>query len=300
MSESKKIEPTDAMVDEALLQRAWKTPTTPRAILRIALNHPDAAGLFADEDALRAAREQGWDEALYWIRRDQGGPSGRIISAREANPYRTPPPTTDPHTEDKTMNEKIEPSKEMVKSAHAAALGRSMGDPKTYELILRAALNHPDAAELFAVEDDTDPNIQIIENATLDDIQAGDHVIHLEVLNYSGITVTGRREGIAHHLDKDGDWCTEEGEWIICETDEDDVITIRRAINTLPTKDGSVIVHHEHEAIRAKDNTGHLNDFHRLTFDEDTQTWYGMDLAGNLRWTTADDIAPNTWKVEEK
>lgn len=198
------------------------------------------------------------------------------------------------------MNDKIEPTEEMVKIAHAAALGRSMGDPKTYELILRAALNHPDAAELFAGEDDTDPNIQIIENATLDDIQEGDHVIHSETIYYSGVTTSGRREGVAHHKDEDGCWRTEEGEWIVDETDENDTITIRRAIDTLPTKDGAVIVHLEDEAIQAKDNTGHRNDFYRLTFDEHTQTWYGMDIAGNLRWTTADDITPNTWKVEEK
>ena len=198
------------------------------------------------------------------------------------------------------MNEKIEPSEEMVKSAHAAALGRSMGDPKTYELILRAALNHPDAAELFAGEDDTDPRIQTIENASIDDIQSGDYVIHAQTMNYMGITDSGQREGIAHHTDEDGDWRTEEGEWIICETNEGDTITIRRTIDALPTKDGSVIVHLEHEAIQAKDNTGHLNDFHRLTFDEDTQTWYGMDLAGNLRWTTADDITPGTWKVDDE
>src|SRR5947208_1040156 len=49
MNESKKIEPTDAMVEEALFQRPI-TPDTTRAILRIALNHPDAPGLFADED----------------------------------------------------------------------------------------------------------------------------------------------------------------------------------------------------------------------------------------------------------
>ena len=44
----KKIEPTDAMVEEALFQRPI-TPDTTRSILRAALNHPDAAGLFADE-----------------------------------------------------------------------------------------------------------------------------------------------------------------------------------------------------------------------------------------------------------
>ena len=38
--------------------------------------------------ALRAAREQGWDQAVDWIRGDQGGPSGRTTNARLANPYR--------------------------------------------------------------------------------------------------------------------------------------------------------------------------------------------------------------------
>ena len=73
-----------------------------------------------------------------------------------------------------------------------------------------------------------------------------------------------------------------------------------RPAQELPTEDGAVIVHLEHEAIRAKDNTGHFNDFHRLTYDADTQTWYGMDLAGNLRWTTSQDIIPGTWKVDDQ
>lgn len=161
------------------------------------------------------------------------------------------------------MNEKIEPSEEMVKSAHAAALGRSMGDPKTYELILRAALNHPDAAELFVNED-----------ALRDARRQGWD----EALKKAIYTGTINWEEFAHLKD----------------------LNPHHPLPSLPTKDGSVIVHHEHEAIRAKDNTGHLNDFHRLTFDEDTQTWYGMDLAGNLRWTTADDITPGTWKVDDE
>ena len=102
----KKIEPTDAMV-EAGASYAWEE-TNPgilgwnsisehhkkgcrrdaRAVLAAALNHPDARGLFADEDALRAAREQGWDQATLWIDSYQGGPNGRTDSARSANPYR--------------------------------------------------------------------------------------------------------------------------------------------------------------------------------------------------------------------
>lgn len=161
------------------------------------------------------------------------------------------------------MNEKIEPSEEMVKSAHAAALGRSMGDPKTYRLILRTALNHPDAAGLFVDEDSL-------------------------------------RDAREQGWDEAAEWGYRTANLGHQDSNRIKDANPHRPVQELPTKDGSVIVHLEHEAIRAKDNTGHLNDFHRLTLDEDTQTWYGMDLAGNLRWTTADDITPNTWKVEEK
>ena len=47
--DKKKIEPTDAMVEAALFQRPL-TLGMIRAILRDVLNHPDAPGLFADED----------------------------------------------------------------------------------------------------------------------------------------------------------------------------------------------------------------------------------------------------------
>ena len=101
---SETMEPTDAMVDEAAnamsiddygtgldrridsAQRAYLKLA--RITLRAALNHPDAAGLFAGEDALRAAREQGWDQATRWIDSYQGGPNGRTTSARSANPHR--------------------------------------------------------------------------------------------------------------------------------------------------------------------------------------------------------------------
>ena len=88
---SKKIEPTVAMVRDVECWRSFtgtadRTPLRP--ILRAALNHYDAPGLFADEDALRAAREEGWDQATRWIDSYQGGPNGRTDSARSANPYR--------------------------------------------------------------------------------------------------------------------------------------------------------------------------------------------------------------------
>ena len=92
----KKIEPTDAMVDAVEFAREF-VALDARTIMRAALNHPDAPGLFecdytdyvhVDEDDLRAAREQGWDQATRWIDSYQGGPNGRTTSARSANPHR--------------------------------------------------------------------------------------------------------------------------------------------------------------------------------------------------------------------
>ena len=101
MSESKQIEPTDAMVDEAASALSIDANGTSlhrrsdvvkhvylkiaRIALRAALRHPDAPGLFADEDALRAAREQGWDEAAQHIYNK--GWEG-VTALRAANPHR--------------------------------------------------------------------------------------------------------------------------------------------------------------------------------------------------------------------
>lgn len=82
--DKKKIEPTDAMVEAALFQRPL-TLGMIRAILRDVLNHPDAPGLFADEDALRAAREEGWDDAAQHIYNK--GWEG-VTALRKENPYR--------------------------------------------------------------------------------------------------------------------------------------------------------------------------------------------------------------------
>ena len=106
MSE-KKIEPTEAMVDDLadylgrlglLAGHPGVTRWPPRVdtmdtrrIVSAVLSHPDAPGLFVDEDTIRAAREQGWDQATRWIDSYQGGPNGRTTSARSANPYRPAP-----------------------------------------------------------------------------------------------------------------------------------------------------------------------------------------------------------------
>lgn len=79
-----------------------------------------------------------------------------------------------------------------------------------------------------------DQNMQTIKNATLDDVRPGDHVVWELFHEICGATITYRREGIAHHRDKWGDWCNEDD---VCVTDGEDkftTLTIRRPL----TKEG--------------------------------------------------------------
>lgn len=97
----KKIEPTEEMVDEAANMLSLHATGMSlrfqdgadkhtyrhraRVALRVALNRPAAPGLFADEDAIRAAREQGWDDAAQHIYNK--GWEG-VTALRKANPHR--------------------------------------------------------------------------------------------------------------------------------------------------------------------------------------------------------------------
>ena len=99
--DEKKIEPTDMMVDAAanalsvdgnghpLRVHADGVQYTYRILARsallAALNAPDAAWLFEDDDAIRAEREQGWDDAAEYME------SAYCFDAKDfraANPYR--------------------------------------------------------------------------------------------------------------------------------------------------------------------------------------------------------------------
>ena len=104
--DEKKIEPTQAMVDAVESAREL-VALDARTIMRAALNHPDAPGLFecdhtdyvhVDEAATRveAGREEGWDNAVTYLRTSGGIP--RVSEFRKANPYRparTLPPERD-------------------------------------------------------------------------------------------------------------------------------------------------------------------------------------------------------------
>ena len=112
----KKIEPTDAMVECIELGHKLMHMDD-RTILRLALNHPDAAELLAaewkanaeaaaeraeraeemlaeavhvDEAARRveAAREQGWDDAADWVKQREAWTDEEL---RAANPHRPVP-----------------------------------------------------------------------------------------------------------------------------------------------------------------------------------------------------------------
>lgn len=91
-------------------------------------------------------------------------------------------------------------------------------------IVLTAALPHLTANE------SEDPTVQTIENASLDDVRFGDHITWEEGRVYYGVTAFERHEGIAHHRDSYGDWCTEEYGQITRGEGEGITITIRRAV----------------------------------------------------------------------
>ena len=144
-------------------------------------------------------------------------------------------------------------------------------------------------------------SVKIIESASLDDVRASDHVAWTEVQKVHGVTVTVRREGIAHHRDNDGDWCTQEGLWIAGGYGEDTTLAIRRTIPEPPAEyDGAVLVPADgHKAITTTD--GQV--FSRLTFTTKQSIWYGPNLAAKLgdwviQTTSLSRLTPGTWQVE--
>ena len=75
---------------------------------------------------------------------------------------------------------------------------------------------------------------QVIENAARYHGRPGDYMIWEATETRGGVIVTARREGIAHHRDQWGDWCTEGGVHITGGEDGGTTLTIRRPL----TKEG--------------------------------------------------------------
>ena len=144
-----------------------------------------------------------------------------------------------------------------------------------------------------------DATVKIIENARRDDVRPGDHVVFLHDWKRDGLTVTARREGVAHHLD-DGNWCTEAGMYITVGVGDDITLTIRRPVPELPTEDGAVIIANDgREFIEARV----YNKTYRAR--EAVRHWAGGWHAAwrsgpEVRGVVApEEITPGTWRTAD-
>ena len=139
-------------------------------------------------------------------------------------------------------------------------------------------------------------NVQIIENATRDDIRPGDHVTWEWTREAGGVTITERREGIAHHRDSFGDWWPEKGWWIT--NGEGVTLTIRRTAQEPPTESGAVIVPadgHDYIETRVYNKTYRAREAVRHW----TGGWHAAWRSGpEVRGVVApEDITPGTWRT---
>ena len=164
--------------------------------------------------------------------------------------------------------------------------------------LLRYALNHPDAAGLFADEDATDarPWEPLGES---DQVCVGDEV----KWDYYGLTMTAT----VARVDKTGSLYTAAGLHIGVRS----VGTwyVRRPVQELPTEDGAVIVPADgHEFIEAKVNgrtyiareaVVNQSDFSPANVLEGT--WRSADNGARLgSLVSRDFITPGTWKVDDQ
>lgn len=153
----------------------------------------------------------------------------------------------------------------------------------------------------------TTTSVQTIENATRKDIIPGDHITWEATETIRGLTKTARREGIAHHRDVFNNWRTEDGDCITVGVDEDEgvTITIRRTIQDLPTKPGTVIVANDgHDGIDAEDG-GSVWRANEAILGANGR-WCGVWRRASGFYIQTDpmklpeSIIQGTWKVEEK
>lgn len=144
-------------------------------------------------------------------------------------------------------------------------------------------------------------NVKIIKHANFDDIRYGYYVIREREAEYGGVVQYDRREGVAHHVDAQGRWCTDRGVWLVWPEDEGVTLTIRRPVKKLPNSSTSVIVANDgHEAIEATMG---------VTVWRTSDAVLGADGRWHGVWRRAgawgavasfmpEHITPDTWKVD--
>ena len=147
----------------------------------------------------------------------------------------------------------------------------------------------------------TETDVKIIENAALDDVRPSDHLTWERTMTMQDVTLTFRREGTAHHRDRDGEWRTKEDRLITDGEGAGITITIRRPVQDLPTEPGAVIVTNDgYEYIEATLNgeTYYAREAVRSTEGLWLGAWRSTD---RLRaYVAPDQIDPDTCKVDDQ
>ena len=144
----------------------------------------------------------------------------------------------------------------------------------------------------------TEPNVQIITNAALDDVRPGDHLTWDLTWTHRYVTLTNRREGIAFHRDEFGDWWAKDGGCITVDGQAGATLTIRRPVQEPPTEPGAVIVAndgHEHITATVGGMTYRASEAILLGRDD----WHAAWRSGTsvTMYATPDHITPGAWKV---
>lgn len=151
--------------------------------------------------------------------------------------------------------------------------------------------------------ENTDTQMQTIENANLGDIRPGDHLTWTRTKVLGGVTSTQSYEGIAHHHDGDGDWLTKDDVWITDGEGEGFTLTIRRPIQELPKWSSTVIIPNDGYAFIEAIWGGSTWQAREAVLDGDGK-WHGLwrRVGGPavIGCVTEKNINSHTWKVEEK
>lgn len=145
--------------------------------------------------------------------------------------------------------------------------------------------------------------MQTITHATPYEGRIGDHLIRESIRTEDGVTHTIRREGIAHHRDRFGNWRTAERGWLTDGQGEGQgvTLTIHRPVRDLPTEGGAVIVPAEgHEYITATVGGETYRAREAVLVGE--SDWYAAWRSDGcvMPSVTPGQIDLDTWKVDDR